>query len=374
MGTRVGTAPHRSLTAEEHHAWALKLWQRMDRDASDYITKEELACDELQDALRTILAPRGAKSKQGACKRSRKNLQLLVSYCLRNADKNCDDQLSFEEFEFFLRSLRNDTSPNRIATMTFALFDLDHDGYIDEFEFREVFQFFVGRFPTAVEFQIMWDKLREDGKNSATRKDYALWLEHHSPPAFREHAPPVIRGSAEFSGPKADRTPIAKKGPFRVAPGILRPPPMRRSGSEADLVQAWSVLQTDPSEQNLAFRGNYRMRSMFSRPQSLPELHRFYRTYQGFDKNRQKFEAGDPPRNRAVLSDQNWFTMSLPGAERHDPGQCRVDAKGRKSAEWTEGTPRAHVKPIWAPGALLMRMPGPPAPSLVQGRGASADQ
>jgi len=136
-----------------------------------------------------------------------------------------------------------------------------------------------------------------------------------------------------------------------------------------DLVPEWNnrFACKDPSEFNLAYKGNLRAKQYFMRPQSLPELARFYDTYEGFESNRRSLAKPEAPPPKLVLSTDSVMLRNMPGRERHMPGGCMTEPGTGEVLPWREQTPRALKPQVWEPGTLLLRMPfgalksGPPS-------------
>ncbi|CAJ1379195.1 unnamed protein product [Effrenium voratum] len=75
----------------------------------------------------------------------------------------------------------------------------------------------------------------------------------------------------------------------------------------------------------------------------------------------------EPKTRRPILSQENLQFVTQPGWERHEAKAPNV--KG-EMAEWKQLTPRGQRKQARDVGTLLLRVPLPPAPHLVHGRGA----
>lgn len=186
---RVGYAPQTVLSREEHRKWATSLWRRMDRDMSDTITSAELACEEFELALHSILAPDTVGSGVVDYGRSSKNAEQAICFCLRNADKNADEAMSFAEFETYLCALRNEKHK---VNLVFTMFDLDNDGRLSRAEFHEVYRYFNGRNPTEVDFERDWSELDAGGSQYADRQQFAKWMNSTQTPIFKQDAPSVV--------------------------------------------------------------------------------------------------------------------------------------------------------------------------------------
>lgn len=357
-----------ATSLEEHEMWAKKLWTRMDRKKSDIITAEELNCDEFFQIIRYILAPQVADSGVASYGRSEVNALQTVTYCMKKADKNEQGFLTFKEFEAFLLELRGAIHKDKevVAELVFALFDYNGDLWLEESEFREAFRYFVGHRPTEDEFHKQWTVLDLKRVGRVRVPEYALWLRTAASAEFRRYAPAVL-GALKHSPSARKKSSPAAPLPFRPAPGVVPP----YADQLPELIPLWNERwgTKDPSEQNAAFRGNKRMKTWFSRPQSLPELKRFYETYDGFSSNRRRLALPEDPVPKVVLSTDSVMSLSAPGASRHVSGGSMRNSRG-EVVPWRENTPRALRKVVWEPGSLLLRVPGAPPPHLYLGRDA----
>mmetsp|Transcript_88822 Transcript_88822/g.153562 ORF Transcript_88822/g.153562 Transcript_88822/m.153562 type:complete len:389 (-) Transcript_88822:9-1175(-) len=385
MAKRVGAIENRTLTAEEHHEWSLKLWNRMDRDGSGHIDKEELNCDEFQDVLQSIVAPKKGGGGRAVYGRAAQNIAQAIDFCLRKADQNNDGSLSFDEFKAFLRVLRNQSNdPDHSAKLIFALFDLDGSQTIDEEEFQEIYRYHLGKRPTVQEVKDHWYNLDIEMRGYVTREQYIRWLKTKAPKMFKqsqsitrveEEAPPeevagTPTGDASPKSPPSGRTKreSPKKEMYKPAPGMMPRDPRRQTWSNS-----WHPVW------NERFRGRddtlvnptlpRLQRAYFSRPASLPELQRFYNTYQGFGaQNRRLRTHTDPRRQKTVLS-----TDSQPQIcpERAELGGTARNRHG-DVVPWTDAwqTPLCEKQAAKKPGSLLLRCPGKPPPLLYLGRDA----
>eukprot|EP00439_Symbiodinium_sp_Y106_P064844 s448_g10.t1 len=250
------------------------------QDGNGFINRAELDCEEFRGIIRSVLAPEmGAVMGGVEYMRSELNMSQAINYCLRKADLNRDNVLSFAEFNSFLRVLKNQDLGKSTAHLIFALFDLDQDTFIDELEFREVFRFFLGHKPTeelsylvhvpiyykAEQFQNEWAKLDRCGEQKVDLAKYIEWLQTSTNPIFHQHAPPAPPIRAPDEGVVADDG--------RYLPR-LKPP------ADTKIRPKWN--QRFNAGVNRNEKCPQGQRSYFSKAQSLPELKRFYETRRGF--------------------------------------------------------------------------------------------
>lgn len=378
MARRVASEACNAFTLLEHRDWVKRLWARMNRVHSDEITAQDLNCDEFHEVLHCLLAPRTAGVALGHG-RSAKNCAQAIHFCLSLADQDHSGSLDFEEFEKFLRDLRNCLQNEADSTkLIFALFDIDTNNTIGMEEFREIYRFFLGHDPTSEEFTVQWSRLDPEGNDQATRQQYTRWLRHHADPIFSVHAPRIVdqpktpqgkhemnrmKGSISFSGKSR-----ASRRVFLPAPG-LTPPSYRRSNELPPPAWNENWASKDPSIHNEHLKGNFRFRSFFSRPQSLPELQRFFISHTGFEKYERRLCRPEPAPPKLVLSTDTKLNQTAPGLSRHRPGGIMRNSKGEVIL-WQENSPRSHKKVVWEPGSLLLRVPGAPPAFLVKGRDA----
>lgn len=356
------------VSPEQHRKWAEHVWSRMDRDGSGEITIDELNCEEFMQILRNIFSPLTAGKGVASYARSEINATQCLSFLLKAADKDGNGVLDFEEFEHFLRGLRKHRSSKAFTDITFALFDVDQSGFIEEGEFRDIWRYFNGHNPTAVDFTHHWSYMDEARTGRVTKASYAKWLAKKAPLAFRVHALPVFGDedsvASEVSSVDVGGHKKAGLQVFRPSPGMWHEPPKAWSTSVE-----WNPRFANkcPSEQNEAWRGCQRKKTMFSRPESLPDLRKFYRTHVGFSAHRKRMASQEPFCPKPVLSHESVQSVKMPGLDRHM--QIIRNRQG-DLLEWKQNTPRALQKRLWEPGSLLLRVPVPPAPFLVQGRDA----
>lgn len=184
------------------HDWALRMWRRIDRDNNGSISKQELDCQEFHTIMRAILIPDDGVGMGGpAYARAEMDMDQAIHFALRKADLNQDGKLSFEEFKSLILILRQPQLAIHTANLIFALFDIDRDQWIDEYEFRQIYRFFLGHNPTEAEFQEEWARLDSEDRGRVNRSDYTRWMQTSRNPVFRQHAPQpmseVMSGSAD---------------------------------------------------------------------------------------------------------------------------------------------------------------------------------
>lgn len=369
----MGVFENRSFTAEEHHEWVFKLWNRMDRDHTGSLTREKLNCDEFQDVLHAVIAPDNCgEAHRATYGRAEMHIQQALDFLLRKATLNADGSISFNEFKSFMRMLRNQGDEHDRVHLIFALFDLDGSNTINREEFIGIYSFFCGHSPTLIEVNNAFAQMDKYDKHEVTRNQFIRWMKTDAPEAFRHHAAKVEEEDKPLSPKSAKRKEKAKpkiKKIHRPAPGLFEP----RPDNAETWTNSWHVFWND------RFRGRdhslmnptcpERLKHYFSAPQTLPELEHFYCNYKGFEKHYRDFYRKEPPKRRPVLSTES-KTLDVNG-ERARPGGTATNSKGDpvlwndqwqdKASDYTQ-----RVKP----GSLLLRCPAKPSPILLLGRDA----
>jgi len=340
--------PSQAFSPTEHHEWATKMWRRMDRDMSGKINRSELDCEEFRSVIRSVVAPDAGFAMGGAqYARAEMNMDQAINFCLRKADLNYDNGLTFEEFKSFMKCLRLDGS-NDTASMVFALFDLDGDHRLDESEFREMYRFYLGHKPTEVEFQEEWGRLDTEGSQEVTKAEYMRWLRTSANPIFKQHQPTYE--------PQEPGDPTLKR-----ASSSGRLPLLRKSGSRVRPLWNHRMNVAKPE------RCPVQQRTYFSRPQSLPELTRHYEKHRGFSKHRWRIAQEEPPKYRSPLSTdlgpQFLPQRALPGGKMRNPA---TGQRERWEDHWQ--TPLC-VRPRIKPGTLLLQCSEPPPSWMLDYKG-----
>jgi len=328
------------------------MWKRMDRDHTGSITLEELDCEDFRSVLRTVLAPALGRTSTGgaAYERSEMNMDQALAFCLRKADLNGNNSLSYEEFRSLMLYLRHDRSARSTAHMIFALFDLDSDGFIQEVEFREIYRFFLGHVPIETDFQAEWAKLDASGRGRASRAEYIRWLRTSSNPIFACHAP----SAAEHDLQRASSAPGLQRGGSSSAllDGSSRRP-LTSSGRPL-----WNQMFN--TQKNINEDVPTHCRNYFIRPQTLPELQRHYSSHRNFGQQAARLRAPEKRKPVKVLSTDtgNCFSFN-PGAGL--PGGTMRDYRTGKVTQWNDyWVPPLCSKPRVKPGSFSFRCPGQP--------------
>lgn len=335
----------------------------MDRDNSGSITRKELDCEEFRDVLRSVITPHAAALGTGGAGYARvtQNVEQAMDFCLRKADFNNDQSLSFDEFKSFLVVLRSKSDAAHTANLIFALFDLDGDSKISQSEFREVYRYYLGHHPTADEFLAEWRRLDAGGNDEVNRDDYIRWLQSSANPIFKQHAPPLRGFSTDSSqalssignklGTKMDGT----GDMARTLPGL-------DEMGKTNFRPRWNQMFNTKKNMNHELPGG--QRNYFSRQQSLPELGRYFERRRGFEANYDRFQnQPEIRRHKAALS-----TESVPSImpERDKGGGTMKNPISGRTMLWNDHwqEPRSMRKRI-VPVTLLFQCPGKPPPYLL---------
>mmetsp|Transcript_43804 Transcript_43804/g.88334 ORF Transcript_43804/g.88334 Transcript_43804/m.88334 type:complete len:428 (-) Transcript_43804:129-1412(-) len=318
----------------------VRMWNRLDRDMSGTITKEELNCEEFHNMVLAAVAPVTKSGGGGGAlySRSQLNMAEAIAFCLRKADQNDDGNLSFAEFRSLVKTLQDVHVQPSSAHLAFSLFDLDYSLTIDKMEFKEVMRFFMGHNPTEVEYREEWARLSSRSRgDKVTRDDYIRWLQTTPNPVFHQHAPPV-----QSEGEKGE------------------------SKSLADLSRSHSSGLREKARWNKRFNAcmnplhvnDFRpqaLREYFSTSQSVPELRSFYDTYpDAFKKHRARMDAPSSPEATCALwpksvSTEGGTPLLLP--KRHEPRGLMRHHRTGEVALWDDNwSPPIRLKSRFKPG------------------------
>jgi len=425
-------APRSRVSPDEHSEWAARLWSRLDREGRGSIRRQDFECKEFRSVLRAILVPEtaarlGAFMGGPSYSRAQMNVDEAVSFCMR---KSSNKLISFEEFEEFMLSLREERLPQQTAGLLFALFDINRDGILVQSEFRELFRFFVGQNPAEIDFQEEWARLDAQATGRISRADLARWLQCCEDPIFLQGKRPETaeesndaaadeRGIEAFELPsKPSWRPWHSYGHLgwaKVAKVSSRPCPDAggaqpisqtglggSSGSNARSrstpngfgknTASWrkrsaggvALGATCPSDKvqprwnhqlagaspnwvtNKTGAGNLHLhkslRTTFSRPQSLPDLQRYYEHHPRLQANYEKLLRPEPARRPCLLSEERHDLGAelLPNRqEGRKVGSQRHPLTGERR-RWKHNfqTPST-VADKYTGGTLSLRCPGP---------------
>eukprot|EP00929_Paragymnodinium_shiwhaense_P001538 TRINITY_DN101772_c0_g1_i1.p1 TRINITY_DN101772_c0_g1~~TRINITY_DN101772_c0_g1_i1.p1 ORF type:complete len:433 (-),score=112.95 TRINITY_DN101772_c0_g1_i1:370-1668(-) len=343
---KIGSVPD-NASAAEHREWARKLWTRLDRDGSGYLTREELNCDEMQAVFRSVIAPTSDPHEVvSGLARSGINIKQALDFILRKADMNFDGKLSFKEFCSFLRVLKGKKDARQTAKMIFALFDLDGSNTIDKEEFKGVYRYYYGNDPTLQQLLGIFLELDPDDTGVITLEQYIRWLKH-TDMAMKQFVDigEEIEGERleTKANPKLDN--VLTKGLVKPSSAFL---PYLRKVRQPQYRAGWNERPNAVDFVNMTNPGMTKGNKIyFSRPQSLPELSRFYDRHPDRMKdNARRFHTPQEVKkqNPAVVVEP-----ILPG--RYVPDGTMINCQGR-NVMWMDDwqTPSSFEKK--APSAL----------------------
>jgi hypothetical protein len=371
----------------------------MDRDGDGYVTRPELDSEEFRNAIRSALGVKAHATSGRDYSRFAINVDQAIDWVRRKADQNRDGNLSFFEFESFTRKVRSGDAEST-ADMIFALFDLGGNETIDKDEFREIYRYFLGRMPTKIEFEDEWARLDAGGMQEVTRSEYMSWLQTSHNPVFRRHGtivavdiPETQLAWAKLKRPSStplqtvseDRSPLASRPQSRPkshqgqygSPAQMRKKPIfesKKSDNWAKRIQTdqdrrygggfaekgdrpeWNKRHHLGSMENFGKpRGE---RRYFSRPQTLPELSRFYSTRTGYTSHLKKLQSPEEKQRQMVLSGEAEAPIDK---ERHEPGGSMRSREGMTIFWNNHWQPTASEMWKYTPGTNTLRLPGAPA-------------
>ena len=112
---------------------------------------------------------------------ARVNLSALSRYFVSICDiygidiSRTNDPITIER----IRQVVDDSSFEE-ATLVFAMFDFDEDGFIDRKDFKEVCAFFNGSAVPTQSVSKLWNQLDAAGNGHVSVYDYATWLNHEN--------------------------------------------------------------------------------------------------------------------------------------------------------------------------------------------------
>lgn len=414
---------HDQPSSFDINEWIDAMWARFDRDNNGYISREELDCEEFHNMLRAVLAPEVGPGMGGpSYARAQVDMDQAISFCLRKADLNADQVLSFDEFKAFALCLRNPQLSLHTANLIFALFDTNRDQMVDEYEFREIYRFYTGRTPTLEEFKAEWRRLDVNREGRVDREAYCRWLQMSPNPVFRLHAPLTSNDLLGLGGSTDLHSGSSRSGSITVKEVNEQPRWEAKSQPRESTATkpwrpwhpyehfAWNQVGLKAAKQELSKttsapreakksssqaalsktdsdmpRWNQRLatanmnwisevsgkpkrhkynRTYFSRYQSLPDLHHHYRTNEGFEDQLRRLEQPERvnPKRNFVPSHENTQTAGpelLPN-RRFAIGRARNPKTGKRE-KWKDNflTP-PQLRDQYQPSTIAYRCPGAP--------------
>jgi len=350
--SRVFTSPPPVTTSfpdKAHHEWSLRMWSRMNRDQNEFLSRQELDCEEMRTAMRLALLSQHASSHQalgGGPTYARASINHIeaLGYILRKADINNDGVLSFEEFKNFMWEFRQG-SHQTAANIVFALFDMDADLFINDREFHEICRFYLGHNPTYEQFQEQWNLLNVDGDaRGISRERYRRWLETSAHSMFTQHTT-WQQDSLEASD-LADAHARAGKS-RKKAEKLTFAEQHRRARTFPKDACGWPLASRKDykarpkwnQKWNWQINGNDDLpqgeRTYFSRVQSAPQLARFYATHAGFERQYEMLRSPPPSRRLKVVSTDT-LDVELTDPGRHLPRGTMRDHGTDEIALWED--------------------------------------
>lgn len=265
-------------------------------------------------------------------------MEEAVKLCLLQAEDQNKNMLTFEDFYRLLKMLLSGNFAAAYPHLGFMLFDLDKTGYLDRNEFRELLRFFLNRNPTQQEFEEEWHRVVMLGNGGdaerVTLAMYRRWIRETDNPAIAQNQ----NVSASF-----------------LQEGLEA----AQAGSLKDTRPSWNPrFNAGLSQGHVNEHRHTSKREYFVRPQSLPELKRFYEAYsQDFGQQQQKLARPLDSAATSVLfpkSLSSEVSDPLLMPKRHTPGGTMSDHTNGDTAIWEDHwmTPlrlRSHHKPGYRP-------------------------
>jgi len=243
--------------------------------------------------------------------------------------------LTYEEFRSLVTALR--TTERHSAKLTFALFDLDGDCFIDRDEFHGMFRFFLGHEPTADQLEEEWQGLAAESQSDFSERvslaQYSRWLERNPAHSDVFKLQPSAQSSGFFKSPSLEfqksqqtsLTAITRLPSTHLSPNSCLSICQRsRKCKPLDLCPQWRKSFTpglNPGHYNDTRPQGWRQ--YFLRSQTELELRRFFWQHHGFEKHLAGLDA--PPeiyRGAALLpkclSSEGGTPCTLPGRHGRD--------------------------------------------------------
>lgn len=343
------------LDLEEHKAWALKHWSRIDRNGDGRLSFDEINSSHLRKAIKEAL---GGYGDSGASY-TRATMRLdRANELMRRKAENNGGVFRFNEFESFMYLLR-DRGGVEGATLwaqcCFAMFDLDGDDYLQRAEFIELHRYFHGTQPEVI-VEKEWQVLDTDGLGKVNKRRFVQWMTRGD----------RLRVLSEPQDPVMTRSASAPAGPEKKVHTPLIPSRATTSHSQPSRCRGppWNRRHHVVSKND----GKPRvLREYFSRPQSGTELLRYYKTSQHFQS--QLSMASLPPieKPRLILSHET-APPTIPTRHVISGLSCTEFYKFSKVPHWTDlwqpSLSEMRTLNSYRPGSLGLRF-GPPLPKPI---------
>lgn len=192
----IGEEVIKAYTLEEHHDWAQRLFQRLDRQHEGALTLKDFFSLEFYSVLHGLLAPENQEAIP-TYGQAHMSYDGAVKWCFALADVAGNGKINLEDFKNLLLRLRARMhDPSDATKFIFCMFEFDFDGgnFIHANEFYEIYRFFMAHIGAADEFHEVWAALDTDSLGKITQKQLSDWLQEGADPKFRLRAPAIVDG------------------------------------------------------------------------------------------------------------------------------------------------------------------------------------
>jgi len=167
-----------------HRDWAGAVFDALDNNEDGYLERCELQGRMFRDRMRDCI---------GKSVPMPGDMEVLVDFVMKKADRDGDGRLSIDEFESFTWQFkRMEADIDLEVDFIFSLFDTDQDGTIDQNEFETVFDYHSGGGLVASNKDYIkktMGDLDDDGDGKITPHDYVKWSLGLSKNPFHTESP-----------------------------------------------------------------------------------------------------------------------------------------------------------------------------------------